>query len=549
MAWGEQSDCLIYYNYNNKIKGVMVIKKTIIVCSVFLILVGSYIFYWLAKKNAEKPFADGLGKQSGKLIQDSWEAAYYLDGSRAGNIHTEVRENETPEGTIYQHHVVMNLQVRRYGAVVPMKMEQSTVENAQGRVLALGMIQHLDQGSQILQGRVEGPEVVVGQGAVEKRLPFPADAIGPVAQERMILEKSRQKGAAWKMTSYELSLQAPTILDARSLGEEETETPRAPSPDKPVTVVRETLDKVEIVPRPVKVGNQEITLPALEVWCKEGKAIKSRVDMPGLGPISLVRCGREEAERPGKPGEIPPDLGARTLVFLDRPIPRIHDLREVAYQFQIPAEKDPAKAFSLDSRQVAGGEKDGAFVLTVKGGDGAFTPAPQPGKASLESNFYIDSADPAVTELAAKAIGDEKDPWRRVLRVEALVHQRMNSTSSVGFARASQIARDLRGDCRQHAMLTAAACRACGVPARTALGLVYITDEPSGKPALGFHMWTEVWVNGTWRGIDATLGQGKVGPGHVKISDTNWTDPPSLAPLLPVLRVMGRLQAKVVDFR
>jgi len=40
-----------------------------------------------------------------------------------------------------------------------------------------------------------------------------------------------------------------------------------------------------------------------------------------------------------------------------------------------------------------------------------------------------------------------------------------------------------------------------------------------------------------------------VGPGHVKISDTTWSDPPSLAPLLPVLRVMGRLQAKVIDFR
>ena len=125
----------------------------------------------------------------------------------------------------------------------------------------------------------------------------------------------------------------------------------------------------------------------------------------------------------------------------------------------------------------------------------------------------------------------------------------MNSTSSVGFARASQIAKDLRGDCRQHAMLTAAVCRASGIPSRTALGLVYITDEPTGKPALGFHMWTEVWASGSWRGIDATLGQGKVGPGHVKISDTTWSDPPSLAPLLPVLRVMGRLQAKVVDFR
>lgn len=517
---------------------------------VLITLSSATIIYYFASKGRHgiKP-SPGLGDQSGKVVQDTWEAAYYLDGSRAGNIHTEVRETETPEGPVYHHHVVMNLLVRRYGAVVPMKMEQSTVESAEGKVLGLGMVQHLDQGSQVLKGRVEGGEVVVSQGTVDKRLPFPAEAMGPVAQERLILEKSRQKGAAWKMTSYELSLQAPTVLEARSLGQEDTETPRAPSGDKPATVVKEALDKVEVVPRPVKIGNQEITLPSLEVWCKEGKAVKSRVDMPGLGPITLVRCGREEAERPGKPGEIPPDLGARTLVFLDRPIAGIHGMREVAYLFQIQGEKDPSRAFSIDSRQVAGVEKDGGVVLTVKGGEGAYSPAPQPGKASLESNFYIDSADPAVTEFAAKAIGDEKDPWRKVLRVEALVHQRMNSTSSVGFARASQVARDLRGDCRQHAMLTAAACRACGVPARTALGLVYITDEPTGKPALGFHMWTEVWVNGSWRGIDATLGQGKVGPGHVKISDTNWTDPPSLAPLLPVLRVMGRLQAKVVDFR
>jgi hypothetical protein len=518
-----------------------------------ILLLSGGLGYWLVTRNThgsgKVPFSGALGTQIGKLIQDTWEAAYYLDGSRAGNIHTEVREVASPQGREFHHHVVMNLLVRRYGAVVPMKMEQSTVESSEGKVLALGMVQHLDQGSQILKGRVEGTEVVVSQGAVEKRLPFPPDVMGPVAQERTILEKSREKGASWKMTSYELSLQAPTHLDARTLGEEETETPRAPTPEKPASVVREKLEKVEISPQPVKIGGQEITLPTLEVWCKEGKAVKSRVDMPGLGPITLVRCGKEEAERPGKPGEIPPDLGARTLVFLDRPISRVHDLREVAYQFQLPGDKDPAKAFTLDARQVASGEKGDGFILTVKGGDSGFSPAPQPGKASLESNFYIDSADPLVTELAAKAIGEEKDPWRKVLRIEALVHQRMNSTSSVGFARASQIARDLRGDCRQHAMLTAAVCRACGVPARTALGLVYIVDEPTGKPALGFHMWTEVWVEGSWRGIDATLGQGRVGPGHVKISDTNWTDPPSLAPLLPVLRVMGRLQAKVVDFR
>ena len=527
-------------------------RKFLALLSAFFLVSTLAVTYFVRKsESGASKVAPGevLTASSGKLIHDIWEAAYYLDGTRAGNIHTEVREIESKKGAEFHHHVVMNLLVRRYGSVVPMKMEQSTVETKDGKVLAMGMVQHLDQGSQVLKGRVEGSEVVVSQGKVEQRLPFPPDVLGPIAQEKLLMEKSRQKGDSWKMTSYELSLQAPTQLDARALGEEETETPSAATPEKPAGVVREKLDKVEITPQPVKVGNQEISLPALEIWLRAGKPVKSRVDMPGLGPVSLVRCSREEAEKPSKPGEVPPDLGARTLVFLDRPIPRIHDLREVAYQFQLPGDKDPSKAFSLDTRQSSSGENGGSFVLTVKGGEFGFVPTGQPPKAALESNFYIDSSDPLVTELAAKAIGEEKDPWRKALRIEAMVHQRMNSTSSIGFARASQIAKDLRGDCRQHAMLTAAVCRASGIPSRTALGLVYITDEPTGKPALGFHMWTEVWASGSWRGIDATLGQGKVGPGHVKISDTTWSDPPSLAPLLPVLRVMGRLQAKVVDFR
>ena len=99
---------------------------------------------------------------------------------------------------------------------------------------------------------------------------------------------------------------------------------------------------------------------------------------------------------------------------------------------------------------------------------------------------------------------------------------------------ADQTARELRGDCRHYALLTAALCRAQGIPARTAIGLIYV--KPAGQgPVLGFHMWTEVWVNGRWLGIDATLGQGSVGAGHLKIADTSWNDVQTLAPLLPVV--------------
>jgi transglutaminase-like putative cysteine protease len=94
-------------------------------------------------------------------------------------------------------------------------------------------------------------------------------------------------------------------------------------------------------------------------------------------------------------------------------------------------------------------------------------------------------------------------------------------------------------------MLTAGMCRAAGVPSRTALGLVYVNDPQKG-PNMGFHMWTEVWIKGQWVGIDATLGRGGIGVGHVKISDASWHDVHDLKPLLPVTKVLGKVTMEIV---
>src|SRR5205807_1921486 len=133
-------------------------------------------------------------------------------------------------------------------------------------------------------------------------------------------------------------------------------------------------------------------------------------------------------------------------------------------------------------------------------------------------------------------------------RVEKWVHENMSSSTAVGFATAAQVARDLKGDCRQHAMLSAAMCRAAGVPSRTALGVVYGEGRERG-PVLGFQMWTEVFGQGQWVGIDATLGKGGVGPGHLKINDASWRDTQTLAPLLPVTRVAGKVHVEVVEVK
>jgi len=85
--------------------------------------------------------------------------------------------------------------------------------------------------------------------------------------------------------------------------------------------------------------------------------------------------------------------------------------------------------------------------------------------------------------------------------------------------------------------LAAAMCRAVGVPSRTALGVVYASNH-GGKPYMAYHMWYEVFAEGQWLPLDATLGFGGVGPGHIKITDSSWYEEKSFAPLLPVLRAL-----------
>jgi len=114
------------------------------------------------------------------------------------------------------------------------------------------------------------------------------------------------------------------------------------------------------------------------------------------------------------------------------------------------------------------------------------------------------------------------------------------------LATADEVARTLEGDCTEYAMLCAAMCRAAGVPSRTAMGLVYYLDRVRG-PAFAFHMWTEVWARGQWIPLDATLGRGSVGAAHLKVTDHSWHDIQSMTPLLPVVRVLGKLSIDVIS--
>jgi transglutaminase-like putative cysteine protease len=174
-----------------------------------------------------------------------------------------------------------------------------------------------------------------------------------------------------------------------------------------------------------------------------------------------------------------------------------------------------------------------------------------PGKEYTESNFFLTSDDDLVKQHAREAVNGETDPWKKAQAIERWVNQNMKVQNfTEAMAPASEVARTLTGDCTEYSMLAAAMCKAVGIPSRTAIGLVYVDLLPPEKPLLGFHMWTEVFVRGQWVAIDATLGQGSVGPAHVKITDAHWHDTRAMTPLLPLMRVMiSRPTVQIVEVK
>jgi transglutaminase-like putative cysteine protease len=75
------------------------------------------------------------------------------------------------------------------------------------------------------------------------------------------------------------------------------------------------------------------------------------------------------------------------------------------------------------------------------------------------------------------------------------------------------------------------------------MGLVYL----EAGQRLAYHMWTEVWVDGRWRPLDATLGQGGIGAGHLKLATSALAGEAAYTSLLPVLQVVGRLKISLVE--
>jgi transglutaminase-like putative cysteine protease len=465
------------------------------------------------------------------VLRDTREVVL-LDGTKIGSLRTVVRDDAGTGKLRTSSELELNF--RCYGAAVHVRREYSDVETSDGQVLSLSVKQLQGQGRQLaLTGTVEGDRmhVVVDGGRIERRLRWSEEVVGLAAQDRLLADRRPKPGDRFTFLRYEPIFN--TVVTVRVT----VKTPEA------VGEKGQKLLRVELQPDPIEAPGSRAQPPASVAWLDEAfRTVRRETELDGVGKVLILPAAQDEA--PGT-AEKSVDVGLRNLVPLDRRIARPHATRSAV--FRITLKGEPANAFVRDGHQEVRNVRGNSFDLVVH----PVHPLPgaSAGPAADEysaPNYFVDSDDPTVKDLARRAVDGATDSWTKAVRIERWVFQSMTPAGGAALVPASRVARELRGDCRAYALLTTALCRSEGIPARTALGLVYIERSAAG-PSLGFHMWTEVCLGGRWIGLDGTLGQGGIGACHVKISDHSWQATRSLTPLLPVDRVLGRISAEIVS--
>ncbi len=487
----------------------------------------------------------GAPKSDADVVFDYWFAAG-VEGQRIGYVQWGAKKAKKNDRELFVGVKYQNFTVSRFGQIVSQWGEESTVESETGEVLITGMRQGIGKDQAlVLSGVVKEKTLkVTGDGAAKgaSDTPWPEGVVGCVREPALFKEKRLKPGESFDYLTY-IGIINRVVRMTVTLEAEES---LSLWPKEPARKLLRYVSKMEAV------GN--FRLPPATTWvdAETFEPLKMEFDFPGFGGrVTFLRTTKDAASAAVTR---PVELFNAQSIRLDREIPGIHQGRSVVYKVTAPKDDDPATLFPTDARQEMTNldAKLKTFELRVNAVRGPVKNAvamPAPGKEFTASNYFVNWDNDGVKGHAATAVKGlpaTATDWDRAAAIEKWVNRNMKAFEfSQAMATADNVAKTLTGDCTEYAMLGAAMCRAAGVPSRTVLGLVYAPAK-DGKPYLAYHMWFEVFAQGQWLPLDATLGIGGVGPGHLKIADHSWHDEKTFAPLLPVLRVLSARPAVTV---
>lgn len=133
----------------------------------------------------------------------------------------------------------------------------------------------------------------------------------------------------------------------------------------------------------------------------------------------------------------------------------------------------------------------------------------------LRATPGVQNDDAGIRDLAARIVGDERDPVKAAARIVDWLAANMRQSYGAEASTATAVLAQLAGDCTEHTLLFTALARAAGIPARQLGGIIYVENP---EPLFGWHAWAQIHDGTGWIGVDPTWRQVRVDPTHVQFS-------------------------------
>ena len=466
----------------------------------------------------------------GELKKESWEAQS-IRGTRVGYGYTSVRAVEGDGEPLELTRHVSLMAIQREGQPVQQWIRLATWTTPAGELRRFETEMTGGGGDLKSRGVVKDGKLTIATATAGKitqqSIEWNREWGGFDAVERSLTSKPMQPGEKRTIASL---LPIFHIVGTTELTAGNYETVDLPEGERKLL----RIDSV------MSLGGQKMESV---LWTDEqGETLKSF--MPGVGQES-VRSSREQALSGRRMA--PLDLIVASIVPLKGKLPNAPRTRRVVYRATVNQGR-LTDVFDdcLSQRVTLEGDQEARLEVLAVGPTSPAEPGKQdpPTEEDSSPNNLVQSDDARVVALAKDVAPDVTEPWPLAVALERFVHEGVSKKNfSQAFATAAEVAERREGDCTEHAVLLAALCRARGLPARVAFGLVYY--PPQG--GFAYHMWNEVWINDRWVPLDATLGRGGIGADHIKLADSSLKGSTAYSAMLPVIQVFGRLELEVLE--
>lgn len=456
--------------------------------------------------------------------------------------------------------VKTKIAIHRGPAKVEMTQDQTYVESIDGHPLSFRFVSSLGKDPETVIGTIKGKRLALrieqyGQEKEKAEYDFDPDVRFPYGQLLEQQKRGIKPGTEYTVKSYEPAFSRDSALELKCkvIGPEKQELDGAE--------VELTKITTSMVFGGGNVGGMDANmLKGLQIdsdtWVDAEMNPKIMTVNMGIMQMRMYQTTKAEAMKRGAP----PEMFLETFVKTDRKVGK--GAERVVLRLKLAPESRGSIPDLPDTPMQSVKRISDREVLVTLQRDGwdklravKKNPAtPNELSRYLSASSVCDANDRKIRRLARRAVRGHSTPADKADALRQFVTDYITDKNmDVGFATASDVVRNRSGDCTEHGVLLAALCRAAGLPARGVSGIVEIPAGMfgSGKKgsAFGYHMWTQVWIDGQWVNIDAAMRETDCEPNHIALALMPLGDEGFVQTIGMLIPIIGQLEIEVVDVK